>query len=214
MPRSWEAKVTAIQEAKDLNKLPLEELLGSLMTHELTMKRHSEEESSHKKKVIALKSVSTNKDLSCSSSSEEEDNEGEDEEALLVRKFRRFINRKKSIHQKRGSTNFHNKDKGKERESEGIGCYECKKPEHFRVDCPLLKKGSRYKKKKVLVSTLSDSDSSSSSSDEEQEEKANLCFMDNDNEVTSETHLEFTFDELYDAFNELMDEYKTINLKF
>ena len=28
-PRTWEAKVTAIQEAKDLNILPLEELLGS-----------------------------------------------------------------------------------------------------------------------------------------------------------------------------------------
>ena len=37
LPRTWEAKVTAIQEARDLNTLPLEELLGSLMTHELTM---------------------------------------------------------------------------------------------------------------------------------------------------------------------------------
>ena len=38
LPRSWEAKVTTIQEVNDLNILPLEELLGSLMTHELTMK--------------------------------------------------------------------------------------------------------------------------------------------------------------------------------
>ena len=29
LPRNWESKVTAIQEAKDLNKLPLDELLGS-----------------------------------------------------------------------------------------------------------------------------------------------------------------------------------------
>ena len=36
LPKSWEAKVTAIQEAKDLNTLPIEELLGSLMTYELT----------------------------------------------------------------------------------------------------------------------------------------------------------------------------------
>ena len=37
LPRSWKAKVTVIQEAKDLIFLKLEELLGSLMTHELTL---------------------------------------------------------------------------------------------------------------------------------------------------------------------------------
>ncbi|GAV62256.1 DUF4219 domain-containing protein/UBN2 domain-containing protein, partial [Cephalotus follicularis] len=37
LPRSWMPKVTAIEEAKNLNVLPLEDLLGSLMTHELSM---------------------------------------------------------------------------------------------------------------------------------------------------------------------------------
>ena len=37
LPRTWKAKVTAIQEAKDLSKLPLEELIGSLMTYEITI---------------------------------------------------------------------------------------------------------------------------------------------------------------------------------
>ncbi|GAV59147.1 UBN2 domain-containing protein, partial [Cephalotus follicularis] len=37
LPKSWEPKVTAIEEAKDLSTLPLEDLLGSLITHELTM---------------------------------------------------------------------------------------------------------------------------------------------------------------------------------
>ena len=54
LPRSWEPKVTAIQEAKDLNNYPLDELLGSLMTHELSM-LHRDEENSMKKKTIALK---------------------------------------------------------------------------------------------------------------------------------------------------------------
>ncbi|GAV83500.1 LOW QUALITY PROTEIN: UBN2 domain-containing protein, partial [Cephalotus follicularis] len=39
LPKSWMPKVTAIEE-KDLNTLPLEELLGSLMTHEMTIKNH------------------------------------------------------------------------------------------------------------------------------------------------------------------------------
>ncbi|GAV82354.1 DUF4219 domain-containing protein/UBN2 domain-containing protein, partial [Cephalotus follicularis] len=40
LPKSWTPKVTAIKEAKDLSTLPLEQLLGSLMTHETTMKNH------------------------------------------------------------------------------------------------------------------------------------------------------------------------------
>ena len=51
-----EAKVTAIQEAKDLSKLPLEELIGSLMTHEITMQDHDQGKDLNKKRSIALKS--------------------------------------------------------------------------------------------------------------------------------------------------------------
>ncbi|GAV65896.1 DUF4219 domain-containing protein/UBN2 domain-containing protein, partial [Cephalotus follicularis] len=40
LPKIWTPKVTGIEEAKDLSTLPLEQLLGSLMTHETTMKNH------------------------------------------------------------------------------------------------------------------------------------------------------------------------------
>ncbi|GAV62742.1 zf-CCHC domain-containing protein/UBN2 domain-containing protein [Cephalotus follicularis] len=50
LPKSWMPKVTAIEEAKDLNTLPLEELLGSLMTHEMTIKNHEDDEEQDKKK--------------------------------------------------------------------------------------------------------------------------------------------------------------------
>ncbi|KAL5550641.1 hypothetical protein UlMin_000817 [Ulmus minor] len=43
LPKQWEAKVTAIQEAKNLSTLPLDELVGSLMTHEMTMKQNSDD---------------------------------------------------------------------------------------------------------------------------------------------------------------------------
>ena len=45
LSKSWKAKVTAIQEAKDLTNLPLEKLVGNLMTYEITMKEHMEKES-------------------------------------------------------------------------------------------------------------------------------------------------------------------------
>ena len=35
VPKSWASKKDVILEAKDLNNLPLEELLGSLLTHEI-----------------------------------------------------------------------------------------------------------------------------------------------------------------------------------
>jgi len=35
LPQSWEAKVTAIQEAKDMNKISLDELIGNLQMYEL-----------------------------------------------------------------------------------------------------------------------------------------------------------------------------------
>ncbi|GAV73945.1 hypothetical protein CFOL_v3_17428, partial [Cephalotus follicularis] len=75
----WTPKVTAIEEAKDLSTLPLEQLLGSLMTHETTMKNHEHVEVK-KKKSIALKaskeeSETTWDDSDSSSSEEEESNE-------------------------------------------------------------------------------------------------------------------------------------------
>ncbi|GAV77656.1 UBN2 domain-containing protein, partial [Cephalotus follicularis] len=57
--------------AKDLNTLPLEELLGSLMTHEMMIKNREddEEQDKKKKKVIAFKSSTVD------SSEEESDDE-------------------------------------------------------------------------------------------------------------------------------------------
>ena len=40
-----------IQESKDLTKLPLEELIRSLMTHEITMKSHQNVKGKKKKKT-------------------------------------------------------------------------------------------------------------------------------------------------------------------
>ncbi|GAV92240.1 UBN2 domain-containing protein, partial [Cephalotus follicularis] len=49
--KSWTPKVAAIKEAKDLSTLPLEQLLGSLMTHETTMKSHEHVDAKKKKTI-------------------------------------------------------------------------------------------------------------------------------------------------------------------
>ena len=87
MPKTWEAKVTAIQEAKDLNILLLEELLGSLMTYELNQKQNAQEEEDKRKKSITFKSTTQENE------SESED-ENEEELALITRKFKKFMRRR------------------------------------------------------------------------------------------------------------------------
>jgi len=44
LPKTWEAKVTTIREAKDLTKLLLKELISSLITHEITMVKQEQED--------------------------------------------------------------------------------------------------------------------------------------------------------------------------
>ena len=43
--------MTVIQEAKDLTKIPLDERVVSLMTPEITMKKHMEENQKKRRKV-------------------------------------------------------------------------------------------------------------------------------------------------------------------
>ena len=42
IPKSWDPKVMAIQEAKDLNNFSLEELIRSLITYEMTCNAHED----------------------------------------------------------------------------------------------------------------------------------------------------------------------------
>ncbi|GAV83995.1 UBN2 domain-containing protein, partial [Cephalotus follicularis] len=90
LPKSWMLKVTAIEEAKNLNILPLEDLIGSLMTHELSMQKKDDDEKNekNKKKIVALKS---------SSIEDSEDDDQNEELALITRKFKKFLASKKKF---------------------------------------------------------------------------------------------------------------------
>ena len=90
LQRTWEAKVTAIQEAKDLNILPLEELLGSLLTYKLSMKQHQEEEVK-KKRTITLKSTAQLDEETDDMKNEEQD----EEMALIIRRFKKLLRKRK-----------------------------------------------------------------------------------------------------------------------
>ena len=91
---AWEAKVTTIQEAKKLSKLAVEELIGSLMTHELNMNQSMEKEEMTKR-TLALESSAIEESLSDFM----EDSKDDEEMAMITKSFMRFM-RKKKLNQK------------------------------------------------------------------------------------------------------------------
>ena len=84
-----------------------------------------------------------------------------------------------------------------------VVCYECNKSGHYKSECSQRKQG----RKKAMMATWDDSDSSDSESDKD--ECANVCFMTIHDEVTNSdlNSSNFSYDELYDAFEELYTEF-------
>ena len=81
-----------IQEAKNLIKLSIEELIGSLMTYELSITQ-KEEENEPKRKTVALKSLVIEE----SSSDSIEDLEDDEEMVVITKRFMRFMRKKKNF---------------------------------------------------------------------------------------------------------------------
>ena len=84
LPRSWKAKVTAIQEAKDLKILSLDELIGNLQTYELRRNSQQQEETK-KDRGLALKIME-----------EDSSDSDEDDIAKFARKFKKFVKKTKA----------------------------------------------------------------------------------------------------------------------
>ncbi|GKU96375.1 hypothetical protein SLEP1_g9616 [Rubroshorea leprosula] len=146
LPKSWEAKKTAIEEAKDLNLLNLDELIRSLMTHEIDL--IGDEKVVKRTKNLAFKA----------NESDDESNNEEDITKLVSRKVKKYM--RKSLKRKSSKRNeeihyFRRRvcsdDNDKEKPSKKhIKCYECIEMGYYRDECLKLKKG---KKKKAFVAT-------------------------------------------------------------
>ena len=86
LPKSFHAKVTAIEESKDLDEIKVQEIISSLQNYELSLP------SQRKSKSLALKTI--NERVEAQDSSDED--EVEKYVVYLVKNFRKFLKFKKN----------------------------------------------------------------------------------------------------------------------
>jgi len=81
LPERFHAKITAIEESKDIDKIPLTELVRNLQTYEIGLSRIGK---SSKGKSMALKAKSSDTD-------ESSDDEDSKMKSYITRQFKKFI---------------------------------------------------------------------------------------------------------------------------
>nr|KYP41253.1 hypothetical protein KK1_037375 [Cajanus cajan] len=170
LPRKKRPQVIALKASKNLKKLSLEELIGLLKVYELELQQ---DDARRKQKSIALtkSTPSSSKALRAKEvsyeSCGEETCDSDEEISFLSRRIH-------SMMKKKGGTRWRKFNKTPRDKAQPV-CFECKKPGHYKIECPALKKEKEkekkkltfHKKKKAMMATWEDLDMSSSKDDEE-----------------------------------------------
>jgi hypothetical protein len=161
LSEDWSPIRMLVENTKDINDFSLEELYGTLMTHELN--RAETKEKTLKSKEEERRQIALKSKIEEGTTSDNESDEELDDLVRLVNKWRGFRNNRKCQ-----KTEERSGERGKK-----IICYECDKPGHISTECPNKRK---FIKKKALKATWDDSDDDEDGNDD-QEETANMCFM-------------------------------------
>ena len=157
LPERFHAKITAIEESKDIDKIPLTELIRSLQTYDLGLSRIGK---SGKGNSMTLKAKSCD-------TNEPSHDENSKMKSYITRQFKKFMknaNRRNFDKDRRqsSSSQFKGQDKGKKDAKEGgqytipaePKCFWCQGFGHMKHECPTYLKS--IEKSKALAATLSD----------------------------------------------------------
>ena len=99
LPERFHAKITTIEESKDIDKIPLTELVGNLQTYELGLSRIGK---LGKGKSMALKAKSSDSD----ESSDDEDSKMKSYITKQFKKFMKNVNRRNFDKDRKQSSSF------------------------------------------------------------------------------------------------------------
>ena len=135
LPERFHAKITSIEESKDVDQIPLTELVGNLQTYELGLIRIGK---SSKSKNMALKAKSSDTD-------ESSDDEDSKMKSYITRQFKKFMKNANTKgfdkdQKQSSSSHFKSQDKGKKEARDGdqyivpLGpkCFECQGFGHMK----------------------------------------------------------------------------------
>ncbi|GKB54779.1 zf-CCHC domain-containing protein [Tanacetum coccineum] len=129
----WRARVTAIEELKDLTSLSLDELIGNLKLHEMIIKKDFEiVKAKGERRTLTLKAKKESSDEECSTFG------SEDEEcAIAVRDFKKFFKRRGSFARQpwNDKKTFQRSRDDKNGKSDRK-CFRCGDPNHLIGECP------------------------------------------------------------------------------
>ncbi|WJX67153.1 hypothetical protein P8452_51646 [Trifolium repens] len=219
LPKRFDMKVTAIEEAQDIANMKIDELVGSLQTFELTINERGDK----KNKSVAF---IPNNDEEESQTVVEGEESISDALALIGKQFGKVLRRVDRRARQNGQNIRYdiNKQQSNVKKAEpeeksepvkGVQCHECEGYGHIRTECATFLK----KQKKGLFVSWSDEDS------EEGEESARhvsamtgVCApvtnSDDDVEVVYEEHSDEeendTYEELLGLYNDLLVRYKEV----
>ncbi|GJR30822.1 zf-CCHC domain-containing protein [Tanacetum coccineum] len=157
----WRAKVTTIEESKDLTSLSLDELIGNLKVHEMIIKKDSKiVKAKVEKKSLALKVKKKSSDEECSTFGSEDE-----EYAMAVRDFKKsFKRRGRFVRQPRNDKKRFQRSRDDKNGKSDRKCFRCGDPNHLIGECP---KPPRDKNQRAFIG------GSWSDSGEEDDEKVN-----------------------------------------
>nr|GEV86546.1 zf-CCHC domain-containing protein/UBN2 domain-containing protein [Tanacetum cinerariifolium] len=129
----WRAKVTVIEESKDLTSISLDEFIENLKVHEMIIKKDSEiVKARGERKSLALKAKKESSDEECSTF------ESEDERyAMAVKDFKKFFKRRgRFVRQPQDDKKTFQRSRDDKNGKGDRKCFRCGDPNHLIGECP------------------------------------------------------------------------------